>query len=105
MVDGHASQTHDLDVPPDTYEALLDGRLRHDLLRIGERPFAPGDVLLYREVHPGTRAGTGRSARASVSYVTWTGNQCALSPQGLDEDFAILSLYDVASVGKGSDDA
>jgi hypothetical protein len=65
--------THDLKTWPAPFQAVLDGRKTHEI-RVADRPFAVGDVLLLREWNPEPaerpRGYTGRSVEVDVMYLT-----------------------------------
>lgn len=81
--------THDLKTWPEMFQAVLDGRKRHEIRR-ADRPFAAGDVLRLREwsPRPFIASGgdyTGREQMVRVTYLTpagaWglPGNLCVMS--------------------------
>lgn len=87
-----APATHVLDSPADQFRAVLSGDKRHKVRRRGNPDFRVGDLLLLRETG-GTGSGlTGREALVRITYLTSAENQCALSPEGLDPDWSILSI-------------
>lgn len=83
---------HELKSWPELFEPLLRGMKTHDLRRSDDRDFAPGDLARFREYDPRTRAYTGRECWAEITYVTSAAHPCALSGEGLDKDFCILSV-------------
>ncbi len=74
---------HAVELPRDRFEAVRAGTLSFLLL-----PDAPdyraNDVLILRDGD--------REVRRTVTYVTSSGNPCALSPDGLAPGWSILSI-------------
>jgi hypothetical protein len=84
--------THELKCWPEFFQAIADGRKRHDLRRVGDRDFAVGDRLRLREFEPNHDAYTGREQTVTVTYVTSAKQPCALSNAALDPGYCILSI-------------
>jgi Domain of unknown function (DUF3850) len=83
---------HELKCWPQFFQAIKFGHKRHDLRRADDREFRVGDRLLLREYDPETRAYTGSTLMAEVSYITSAELPCALSKDALHPAFAILSI-------------
>lgn len=84
--------THELKCWPAFFEAIADGRKRHDLRRAGDRDFRVEDRLRLREFDPELDRYTGRERIVTVTYVTSADQPCALSEVALNPDFCILSI-------------
>lgn len=85
-------KTHDLKTWPSFYEALLTGEKTFEI-RLNDRDFAVGDVLILHEFQPGKGptdgAGyTGRKMLRLVSYVMPGGRF------GIDPHYCVLALQD-----------
>lgn len=77
---------HRLKVWPEPFQALWDGRKRHEV-RVFDRPFAVGDRLhLFEYVPDGYGKYTGRCVRVSVEYITAPGTF------GLPADVGVMSI-------------
>jgi hypothetical protein len=86
-------RTHELKTWPEPYAAILDDRKRFEI-RLNDRGFAVGDVLVLKEYEPGDlgRYGrlTDRELRCLVSYLVPGGawglpaNLCVMSVVVLD---------------------
>lgn len=59
---------HDLKTWPDPFQAVLEGRKRFEL-RVNDRGFRTGDVLILREWDPACLLYSGRWIRALVTYM------------------------------------
>jgi len=68
------------------------GYRKHDLRRGDDRKFSIGDTVVLREYDHAQARYTGRELEARITYITSKENQCALSPQALDDLFCVLSL-------------
>lgn len=90
--------THTLKCWPKFFDAIVDGRKRHDLRRVGDRDFQVGDLMMLREFSPDADAYTGRVQAVRITYITSALEPCALSDSALHEDFCILSIVPVAGV-------
>lgn len=62
------TQTHELKIWPEYYNAILDRRKRFEL-RKADRPYKVGDTLLLREWHPLWEKYTGRECLVTVTYI------------------------------------
>ena len=89
------ARVHNLKCWPQFFDAIAEGRKRHDLRRTHDRDFRVGDELLLREYDPATESYTGRLQRLEVTYVTSALQPCALSGLALRPDFCILSIAPV----------
>ena len=87
-----APVTHVIDSPADQFRAVLSGDKRHEVRRRGTPDFRVGDLLLLRETDGAGGVRIGREALVRITYLTSAENQCALSPEGLDPDWSILSI-------------
>lgn len=83
------TRIHHLKTWPEPYQAVADGRKRHEV-RVDDRGFAVGDELVLKEWDPTpsylSQVGyTGRELRARVLYLTSAGswglpaNRCVMS--------------------------
>lgn len=91
-----STRTHDLKCWPEPFQAILDGRKRHEI-RVDDRGYAVGDVLHLREWDPAPFSAnvprpngyTSRNLKASVTYLTHGGqwglpsNLCVMSIEAL----------------------
>ena len=68
----------------------------HDL-RVMDRDYAIGDVLVLQEYDWGAKTYTGRECRAEVTYITSAQAPCAFSPTALHPQYCILSIRKVAA--------
>jgi hypothetical protein len=82
---------HTLKCWPEFFEAIRDGRKRHDLRR-HDRVYEVGQIIELREYDPHAYYYTGRSQRARITYMTSMDSPCAYSEIGLQSGFCILSL-------------
>jgi Domain of unknown function (DUF3850) len=82
---------HDLKSRPDLFQAILEGRKRHELRDCHDRDFAVGDNLHLRE-HIPSEGYTGRELDAIVLYITSADYPCALSGNALNPSYCILSI-------------
>ncbi len=87
-----APVTHAVKSWPHLFDATLSGAKRHEMRRRGERDYRVGDFLLLREYDPARALYTGRELLLRVTYVTSAENQCALSGEGLDPDYCVMSV-------------
>lgn len=85
-------EIHEADCDHQTFQDALEGRKQHDLRKDGDPAFAVGDILRFREFDPEQERHSGRTLDMKITYITSAGNPCALSPDGLAENFCILSL-------------
>lgn len=89
---------HELKCWPKFFEAIAQGRKRHDLRRSVDRNFRVGDLLRLQEFDPDRGNYTGRTQLVRVTYVTSADVPCALSEEALNPDFCILSIALAAEV-------
>lgn len=82
---------HELKSWPHLFGAILNGDKRHEL-RHADRSFRVGDLIQLREYQPETQLYTGRELTVRITYITDSGNPCALSDNGLNSGFCILSI-------------
>jgi hypothetical protein len=81
-------KTHELKTWPEPFQAVLDGRKRHEI-RVNDRGFAVGDVLELFEYEPHKPDGekyTGRTVRVRVTYLTPGGSW------GLPAGLCVMSI-------------
>lgn len=87
-------RTHLLKCWPEPYQAVLDGKKRHEFRR-NDRNFAVGDILVLQEWVPpakleemldGVTGYTGRWLEVTVTYIT--GDELF----GVPEGFVVLSI-------------
>ena len=64
------STVHALKTWPEFYQAVLDGRKKHEIRHTIDREFKVGDILLLREWEPNTSQFTGRQFSVRVTYIT-----------------------------------
>ena len=79
--------THDIKVWPEFFEALALG-LKTWEVRLNDRGYKMGDLLVLREWDPKDGEMTGRALQARVSYV-------AYNPPGCEAGVVIMSLTEV----------
>lgn len=58
---------HELKCWPEPFQAVLDGRKRHEI-RQYDRSYCVGDTLLLREYDPEKKTYSGREVTAEVTY-------------------------------------
>jgi hypothetical protein len=74
--------THTLKIWPGSFEAVTEGRKRHEIRDCSDREFTKGDTVILREWVPtdatkeGVRDGrfTGRSLMRKISYISVPGS-------------------------------
>ena len=91
-----ATKIHELKCWPQFFNAIVEGRKRHDLRRSYDRDFEVGDKLRLREFSPVDREYTGRVHMVEVTYVTSADLPCALSGDALHPDYCILSIASIS---------
>lgn len=87
------SRVHELKTWPEPFQAILDGKKRHEV-RVDDRGYMVGDVLVLREWDPSSvsctvsvpRGFTSRIIRAEVTYVTQAGTW------GLPTNLCVISI-------------
>lgn len=62
------TQTHELKIWPEYYNAILDGRKKFEL-RKADRPYKVGDTLLLKEYDPLWEKYTERECLVSITYI------------------------------------
>jgi hypothetical protein len=82
---------------PPLFEAALSGAKTHDMRRTTDRDYQVGDVLCLQEFDPSTDTYTGRELNVRITYVTSSEFPCALSGDGLNAGYSILSIKPVTS--------
>jgi ASC-1-like (ASCH) protein len=75
--------THELKLDTANWDAVATGKKRAEL-RINDRKFAAGDMLLFREWEPRILKHTGRSMAAKITHV--------YEGEHLLEGYAMLSI-------------
>ena len=87
---------HELKSWPDFFTPLFDGKKNFEL-RLDDRHYKVGDVLLLREYDDRTGKYTGREIKRIVTYkLDGAGHQGVIQPlQGLISNYCILSLEPV----------
>ena len=79
---------HELKTWPEPFEAVVSGKKTHEL-RVNDRPFAVGDVLMLCEYDPLKREYTAMTCNVQITYITHGGafglpdNMCVMSIQGV----------------------
>lgn len=74
------------------FEPILTGIKTHDL-RVMDRDYKVGDILLLQEYEPMERRYTQREVWVRVTYITSSRHgECAFSPYALHPATAILSI-------------
>lgn len=90
-VKGHMV-SHNLKCWPEFFNAIVNGRKKHDLRRADDRKFMVGDLVRLREFDPTARRYTGREQTVTITYITRKDLPCALSEEALHSSFCILSI-------------
>jgi hypothetical protein len=87
-------QAYDYEVKswPQFFGPMVSGKKLHDMRNKRDRAYKIGDRMLLREFDPFGGGYTGRSAVATITYITSRETPCALSSVGLGDDMAILSV-------------
>jgi hypothetical protein len=83
--------THVLKSWPEFFNAISDGKKKHELRRT-DRNFNVGDTVKLREYILQKNEYTGRELKARITYITSIESPCALSEEGLSSEFCILSI-------------
>jgi Domain of unknown function (DUF3850) len=74
------------------FQAFVRGEKLHDL-RVLDRDYQVGDILVLCEYDKQQEKYTGREAESQITYITSSQHvACAFSPFALKEKFAILSI-------------
>ena len=74
------------------YSAAITGMKTHDMRRQTDRDYKVGDVMILQEYDQNKYCYTGREAAVQITYITSPENPCALSGNGLKEEYVILSI-------------
>lgn len=74
------------------FQAIKDGRKKHDLRDTKDRAFKVGGLLLLREFDQFTGVYTGEMLVVEITFITSREVPCAFSCAVLHRDYAILSL-------------
>src|SRR3989344_7127532 len=88
---------HEVKSWPHLFTAIAEDRKSHEL-RINDRNYAVGDVLVLSEFEPKLERYSGRSMKVEVTYITSIENACAVSDQVLHKDYAILSIRRISDI-------
>lgn len=74
------------------FDALESGKKHHDI-RVMDRDYKVGDLMLMRRYDWGAKQYTGETAVRQISYITSAKHEaCAFSPAVLHPKYAILSV-------------
>lgn len=74
------------------FDALLNGNKHHDI-RVMDRDYKVGDLMLMQEYDWGAKQYTGRETVRQISYITSAKHEaCAFSHAVLHPEFCVLSL-------------
>ncbi|GAS96637.1 ASC-1 homology domain protein [Mycolicibacterium canariasense] len=84
-------RTHDLKSWSRFFRPIIAGERAHELRR-NDRDYRVGDRVLLREYDPSSQTYTGSFCEAVVTSITSRDVPCAVSDQGLNPDFCILSV-------------
>ena len=84
-------RTHYLKSWPQFFAPIRQGTRTHELRR-NDRDFRVGDLLVLQEYNPETQSYTGGKCRVEVTSMTSFAQPCAVSGEGLNPDFCILSV-------------
>ena len=79
------------------FQAIKDGRKRHDLRTKQDRNFYIGQRLILEEYDPFKGEYSGEKLEVEVTYITSNDTPCAFSSAVLPRDYCILSLKVVDS--------
>jgi len=93
------STSHELKSWPRFFSPIIAGNRRHELRR-NDRDYRVGDRLVLREFDESLGTYTGRECTAVVTSITSRDEPCAVSAEGLNPDFCILTIR-VAAQPKG----
>lgn len=89
------STSHELKSWPRFFAPIMAGDRRHELRR-NDRGYRVGDRLVLREFDESVSTYTGRECTAVVTSITSHDEPCAVSAEGLNPDFCILTIRVVA---------
>jgi hypothetical protein len=84
----HQVPKHELKTWPEPFDSVAEGKKTYEL-RVNDRGFQSGDLLLLRRYDPMTRRYTGRELSARIGYITIGGEW------GLPAGLCVFSLLDV----------
>jgi hypothetical protein len=84
-------RTHELKSWSRFFRPIVAGERTHELRR-NDRDYRVGDRLLLREYDPDSKAYTGSHCEADITSMTSRDVPCAVSDEGLNPDFCILSI-------------
>ena len=89
-------RTHELKSWPEFYGPIVDGSKTAEL-RINDRNYAVGDVLVLCEWEPNNEVYTGRRCRRRVSHILYgCGSVGVIAPlRGLSTKYVMLSLQEI----------
>lgn len=100
-------RTHELKSWPRFFRPIVAGERTHELRR-NDRDYQVGDRVLLREYDPDSQRYTGSFCEAAITSMTSRDVPCAVSDEGLNRDFCILSVRvvavstDLAAAGLGA---
>ena len=80
-------KTHELKIWPEFFQAVVLGKKKHEV-RINDRDYQVGDMLVLKEFNPESNAFTGNQHCVDVTYITYGGKW------GLPEGMCIMSIED-----------
>lgn len=87
-----ASTVHKLKSWPQFFEPILQGMRSHELRR-NDRCYKVGDLIELREYDNTSGQYTGRTCLVVVTAITSMDEPCAVSSEGLNPNFCILSIH------------
>lgn len=85
------STSHELKSWPRFFNPIITGDRQHELRR-NDRDYRVGDRLVLREFDESLGTYTGRKCTAVVTSITSYDEPCAVSAEGLNPDFCILTI-------------
>lgn len=86
--------THELKTWPEYFQAIFENKKTFEL-RVNDRNYQVGEILLLREFDPETKQYSGREIKRYVTYIA-----ANLEHFGLDHDCVIMSIADYAGAIK-----
>jgi hypothetical protein len=89
-------RTHELKSWSRFFRAIVTGERSHELRR-NDRDFRVRDRVYLREYDPDSDTYSGASCQAVITSMTSRDAPCAVSDQGLNPDFCILSIRILAA--------
>ncbi|MDH6291833.1 DUF3850 domain-containing protein [Rhodococcus opacus] len=84
-------RTHELKSWARFFRPIVAGQRAHELRR-NDRDYRAGDRLFLREYDPVSETYTGSFCEAAITSITSREVPCAVSDEGLNPDFCILSV-------------